>query len=290
VPRDLPPIDSLRAFARAARTGSFKRAAAELHVSASALSRRIQALEEHLGTPLFRRLNPGIELTEAGSRYRGVVDAVLARLEAAQDELVPARERRLRVSALVSFSESWLVPNLPEFERAHPELAVEVEATLRYADFQRDPVDVAIRFGSGPWQGLHSEPLVALEFFPVCAPALAPPLREPADLVQHTLIHVAQTPELWRAWLRRAAQPELVPRRELRFDHVALVLSAAESGQGVALATTLSCEQRLRDGRLCRPFELSVASPETYHFVCRPDGLEDPAIRALRDWLVTRLR
>lgn len=218
---------------------------------------------------------------------------MLARLEAAQGELVPARVRRLRISTLVSFSESWLVPHLPEFERAHPELAVEVEATLRYADFQRDAVDVAIRFGTGPWEGLCSEPLVQLEFFPVCAPALVsgdPPLREPADLARHTLIHMTQLPELWRAWLHRIGLPELQPRREVRYDHVALVLSAAESGQGVALGSRLGCESRLREGRLCQPFREAVPSAETYHLVYRPGALEDPALRALRDWLVERLR
>ncbi len=291
--RDLPPIDSLRAFASAARTASFKRAAAELHLSASALSRRIQALEEHLGAPLFRRLNPGIELTEAGERYRSVVDEVIARLEAAQAELVPASVRRLRVSTLVSFSESWLVPHLPEFERAHPEIAVEVEATLRYADFQRGSVDAAIRFGTGPWEGLHSEPLTELVYFPVCAPALLKgdaPLRAPRELERHTLIHLTQTPRVWRAWLCAAGEPELEPRREVRYDHVALALAAAESGQGIALGTSLSYESRLREGRLVRPFAQSVPSPENYHFVCRAEGLEDPAIRSLRDWLVERLR
>lgn len=291
--RDLPPIDSLRAFASAARSASFKRAAAELHLSASELSRRIQALEEHLGAPLFRRLNPGLELTEAGERYRGVVDEVIARLEAAQAELVPARVRRLRVSTLVSFSETWLVSRLPEFERAHPELAVEVEAGLRYADFQRESVDAAIRFGAGPWEGLNAEPLTRLVFFPVSAPKLVngdPPLREPRELARHTLIHLTQTPQIWRAWLREAGEPELEPLREVRYDHVSLALRAAESGQGVALGSPLSSESRLREGRLCRPFAQSVLSPENYHFVCRADGLDDPAIRSLRDWLVERLR
>jgi len=291
--RDLPSMDSLRAFARAARTGSFKRAADELHVSASALSRRIQTLEEHLGTALFRRLNPGLELTEAGARYREAVDAALAKLEAAQDEIAPTAKRTLRISTLVSFCEAWLVPSLPEFERAYPDVAVEVEATLRYADFQRDRVDVAIRFGTGPWNGLYSEPLTRLDFFPVCAPALLEgdePLVEPRDLARHTLIHVAQTPEIWRSWLRAAGEPDLKPRRELCFDHVALVLAAAGSGQGVALSTPLGCGARLRAGTLVRPFALSIPSPATYHFVCRPEGLQDPAICALRDWLMSGLR
>jgi LysR family transcriptional regulator, glycine cleavage system transcriptional activator len=285
-------MDSLRAFAAAARTASFKRAAEELHLSPSALGRRIQSLEDHLGTPLFRRLNPGLELTEAGIRYREIVDATLARLEAAQDAIVPSPVRRLRLSSLASFTESWLVPHLPEFEALHPEIAIEVEATLRYADFVRDPVDVAIRFGAGPWEGLHSEPIVDLEFFPVCAPSLArgdAPIREPSDLAHHTLIHVTQVPLAWRDWLRRAGAEELVPRREVRYDHVAIALSAAEAGQGVALTSPLLCEARLRDGRLCRPFDLTVRSELTYHFVCRPGDLDDSAVRALRDWLVASL-
>lgn len=292
MPRDLPPIDSLRAFAYAARTLSFKRAAAELHLSPSALGRRIQSLEEHLGHPLFRRLNPGLELTEVGLRYRESVDAALGRLAAAQEELVPSSERRIRLSSLASFTESWLVPHLPEFEALHPEISIEVEATLRYADFARDPVDVAIRFGSGPWEGLHAEPIVVFEYFPVCSPALArgdPPLRGPVDLAQHTLIHVTQVPDAWRDWLRKAGQETLVPRREVRYDHVAIALSAAESGQGLALGSTLLCEARLREGRLVRPFELAIRSELTYHFVCRPEDLEDEAIRAFRDWLVERL-
>src|SRR5262245_47570238 len=181
--RELPPTSSLRAFARAARTLSFKRAAAELHVSPSALSRQIQALEAHLGVALFHRANPGLELTDEGRCYLRTVDAVLAQLEAAQDELGP-QSRPLRVSALESFSESWLVPNWKDFEAAHPGVEVELEATLRYADFTREAIDVAIRFGTGPWDGLHSEPILDLDFFPVCSPQLAagdPPLRVPAD-------------------------------------------------------------------------------------------------------------
>jgi LysR family glycine cleavage system transcriptional activator len=288
--RDLPAIDSLRAFACVARSLSMKQAAAELHLSPSALSRRIQSLEEHLGTPLFRRLNPGLELTPAGVRYRATVDTVLAQLSGAQDALAPAR-RTLRVSALASFSESWLVPHLPEFERAHG-VAVEVEATLRYADFARDPVDVAIRFGRGPWDGLHSEPIMDLDFAPVCAPGLPdgdPPLRTPADLARHTLIQSTQVPDAWRWWLERAGEPDLVPLRVVRYDHVAISLSAAENGQGVALSFPLVCEARVREGRLIRPFDLTVRSELTYHFVCRPADLEDPRIRALRDWLVDGL-
>ena len=109
MPLDLPQTSSLRAFSLAARWLSFKRAADELHLSPSALSRQIQALEQHLGVALFRRLNPGLELTDEGRRYLAAVDAALDQLTAAQRQLA-ARPRELRVSALQSFSESWLVP------------------------------------------------------------------------------------------------------------------------------------------------------------------------------------
>lgn len=291
MPRDLPPTASLRAFVRAARTQSMKRAAAELHVSASALSRQIQALERHLGIRLFQRLNPGLALTDEGRRYLEPAAAALAQLEAAQALFAPQR-RALRISALESFSECWLVPNLPDFERAHPDVEIELEATLRYADFERERVDAAIRFGRGPWKDLHGEPILDLDFFPVCSPRLTSgdaPLRRPADLARHTLIHVAQTPEAWAAWLRAAGVPELTPRRHVTYDHVNLALSAAESGQGVALSTPILCAARLRAKRLRRLFRMAVRSAETYHFVCRPESLEDPLIAALRDWLVLRL-
>jgi LysR family transcriptional regulator, glycine cleavage system transcriptional activator len=291
MPRDLPPTASLRAFSRSAHGLSFKRAAVELHLSPSALSRQIQGLEAHLGVKLFRRLNPGLELTEEGERYLVVVDAVLEQLFAAQDALAP-QLRPLRVSTLQSFSESWLVPNLADFERAHPEIHVEIEATLRYADFARDPVDVAIRFGRGPWNGLHSEPLVDLRFFPVASPALVasePGLRAPADLAHHTLIHGQQTPGAWSAWLRAAGVPDLEPKRNVTYDHVALALAAAEAGQGVALSTPILVGRRIAEGKLERPFPLSVHWDETYHFVCRPADLQEPRIAAFREWLTGRL-
>jgi LysR family transcriptional regulator, glycine cleavage system transcriptional activator len=292
MPRDLPPTASLLAFSKSAHGLSFKRAAAELHLSASALSRQIQGLEAHLGVKLFRRLNPGLELTEEGHRYLAIVDAVLEQLFVAQDQLAP-KHRPLRVSALQSFSESWLVPSLPDFEARNPGVPVEIEATLRYADFARDPVDVALRFGRGPWEGLHSEPLLELRYFPVASPALAsggdPPLHQPADLARHTLIHGAQTPDAWASWLAAAGVPHLEPRRNVSYDHVALALAAAESSQGVALSATILCGKRLQEGKLVRPFDVEVASPETYHFVCRPADLLDPRVAAFREWLRDRL-
>jgi LysR family glycine cleavage system transcriptional activator len=288
----LPSIAWLQAFATAAETRSFKEAAARLHVSASALSRQVAGLEEHLGTPLFHRLNPGIELTPAGRRYLDTVERVLRDLRDAGSGLAADARGPLRVSALESFSARWLVPHLSEFRAAHAGIELRIEATLRYADFNRDPVDVAIRFGTGPWEELHSEPIVDLDFFPVCSPALrdgCPPLREPEDLALHPWIHVSQVPDAWRDWVRATGDAPLHGTRDIEYDHVGIALSAAESGEGVALSSRLLCAAELEDGRLCVPFDAPVRSEQTYHLVCRPGGLEDARIVAFRDWLVAAL-
>lgn len=289
---EIPSTASLRAFETAAKTLSFKEAAVRLHVSASAVSRQVQSLEEHLGTALFVRRNPGIELTESGRRYLTTVEHVLHQLREAGVSLASGAAGSLRISSLESFSAKWLVPHLPDFRIAHPEIEIQLEATLRYADFERDSVDAAIRFGKGPWEGLHAEPIVDLEFFPVCSPTLRdnePPLRRPEDLAHHVWIHVSQVPDAWSSWTRETGNPTLCSQRNLEFDHVGIALSAAESGQGVALSSTLLCAAELADGRLCIPFDQRVRSAETYHLVCRPEGLEDPRIIAFRDWLVAAL-
>jgi len=286
---DLPPIAFLRAFSRAAETLSFKEAASDLHLSPSSVSRQIQSLEAHLGVTLFRRLNPGLEITEEGRRYLEIVNRVLGELRRAQEGFTVPPSGPLRVSALESFTESWLIPHLADFERRHPGIELQVEATLRYADFDRDPVDVAIRFGTGPWGDLHSEPIVDLTYFPVCSPALVTgdwPLVEPAGLRSQTLIRVSQTPDSWSVWLRAAGLPDLEPRRTVTYDHLAIALSAAEAGRGVALASEFLCAQRLAAGRLVAPFDLRVRSAATYHLVCRPESLDDPRVVAFRDWLV----
>lgn len=289
---EFPPLPSLQAFVRAAETLSFKDAADALHVSPSALSRRIQSLEEQVGAVLFRRGNTGLELTPEGLRYLEAVRRVFAELRRAQESLAPPATSPLRISALQSFTEAWLIPHLPEFEKLHPEIELQVTATLRYADFDRDPVDVAIRFGTGPWEGLHGEPLLDLSYLPVCSPALLEgdaALRTPADLSRHTLIRLSQVPEAWPSWLRAAGVENLTPKKLVTYDHLSIALSAAESSQGVALCARFLCAQRIASGKLTIPFDIPSPSASTYHLVCRPESLVDARVTALRDWLVDSL-
>ena len=292
--RHLPSLAALRVFEAAGRYLSFTDAAAELCVTTSAVSRQVRALEEELGRKLFERQPRGLALTREGAAYLAEVGEALRRLEDASRALRGDRSRRrLRLSVLASFAGNWLVPRLPAFERAHPGIDVAMEATTRYADFARDPVDVAIRFGTGPWEGLHAEALFPLEFYPACRPDRIegdPPLRRPEDLARHTWLEEIHVPRAWPLWLEAAGVVDLQPVRRLVYDHAQLMIDAAMAGQGVALTSDVIAERALREGRLARPFALAVASPWTYHLVMRPEDREAPAVRVFRDWIVGEMR
>jgi LysR family glycine cleavage system transcriptional activator len=252
------------------------------------VSRQIQALEEELGAPLFERRVRGIVLTPAGARFHAEVGEALGRLDRASASLRGADARRpLRLSVLQSFAGNWLVPRIPRFEAAYPGIDVQMEATTAYADFARDPVDLAIRFGRGPWPGLHSEKLVEIRIFPVASPTLVqgdPPLACPRDLARHTWLEETHVPEAWSLWLRAAGVAGLGPARTLRYDNAQLLIDAAAAGQGVALLSDVLVERALAEGRLVRPFPVSVESPSTYHLVGRPEQIDEPRIRAFRSW------
>jgi len=291
--KDLPSLAALRVFEAAGRHLSFTNAAAELFVTTSAVSRQIRALEDELGRPLFERQARGLALTKDGAVYLAQVADALRRLDQASAALRGDGSRRtLRLSVLASFAGNWLVPRLPAFERAHPAIDVAMEATTRYADFGRDPVDLAIRFGTGPWQGLHSEPLFPLEFYAVCRPdrrRTGPPLRTPADLAQHTWLEEVHIPAAWPLWLTAAGVPHLTPVRRLTYDHAQLMLDAAMAGQGVALTSDVIAERALREKKLVKPFAITATAAWTYHLVLRPEDRRDPAVAAFRDWIVAEV-
>lgn len=284
--RHLPSLPALRVFEAAGRLESFTLAADELDVTTSAVSRQIGALERALGVKLFERLPRGLRLTPEGTRYLAEVADALRRLEQASTALHGGARRMLRLSVLPSFAGNWLVPRLPAFEAAHPDVDVMLEATTRYAEFRHEQVDLAIRFGTGPWEGLASERLLPLEYYPVCKPSRLRSLRRPADLARDTWLDEVHVPQAWPSWLKAAGVPGIEPVRRLTYDNAQLMLDAAMAGQGVALATDVLAERYLRERRLAQPFTIRAESPATYHLVMRPDDRGRPDVRAFRDWIV----
>lgn len=283
--RRLPPLNALRAFEAAARYLSFTKAAEELHVTQAAVSHQIKGLEEWLGVPLFRRVNRGLVLTDAGQTY-------LPPLREALDLMANATERLIRkdstgtltISTMPSFAAKWLVLRMGRFQAAHPELDVRLHTTAQMVDFAQQDVDVAIRFGSGNWPDLRVERLLNEDIFPVCCPSLLPTLKTPADLKRHTLLHDDYI-VTWADWLALAGADGIDVARGPRFTDSALTLQAAMEGHGVALARQVLAADDLAAGRLARPFDAALTGRYAYYFVAPPHYFQRPKVKAFREWL-----
>ena len=285
----LPPMNTLRAFEAAARHLSFTEAAAELNVTQAAVSHQIRTLEEALGVRLFRRLNRAIRLTEEGQEFVAEVRKALTHLAAGMEKLAaPSAGGPLTVSVLPSFASKWLVPRLGRFRERHPEIDVRIEATNVLTDFQRDDVDLVVRYGRGKYKGLASTWLMAEDIFPVCSPALLDgpkPLRHPADLRHHTLLHDDANVD-WTMWLLSAGFGGVDPGQGPFFTDSAMVIQAAVEGQGVALARGALAAGDLAAGRLVRPFDFAIPTEYAYYVVCPETTANRPKIAAFREWML----
>ena len=293
--RRLPPLNALRAFEAAARHLSFTKGAAELYVTQAAVSHQVKALEEHLGVRLFKRLDRALALTREGEALFVVVRDAFDRLDQAAARLMGGGGERetLVVTSLPSFAARWLVPRLGRFGRAYPHIDVRLEPSIELADFERDQVDVAIRYGRGHYPGLSSEWLLDEELFPVCSPALLEgpkPLRAPEDLRHHTLLHAES--EDWEMWLRPMGVEGVDAARGPVFQDSSMLLQAAVAGQGVALGRSVLAAEDLAAGRLVRPFSLSQPAGYAYYLVYPARAAETPKVKAFREWALqeTRLR
>jgi LysR family glycine cleavage system transcriptional activator len=288
----LPSLNGLRAFEASARHLSFTLAAAELNVTQAAISHQIKRLEEQLNVPLFVRQNRTLTLTKAAQDYLPAVRAAFEDLRRATERLVrPERQKVLTISTIASLAAKWLVPRLIQFHEAHPDIEVRISTTMRSVDFRAEGIDLGIRYGKGHWPGLRADPLMQEDWFPVCSPALLTgnkPLREPADLADHTLIHVEHYREAWPKWLEAAGAPASIgERRGITFDLVMVALQAAIDGSGVALAGTSFVEIDLAAGRLVAPFDLALPHTEGSFYIVTPiETAEQSAIRIFRDWLL----
>ncbi len=284
----LPSLNALRVFEAAGRHLSFTRAAQELNVTQAAVSHSVKSLETHLGVRLFRRSARGLLLTDAGQTYLPEVREAFRRLAVATDRLV-AHEAggALKVSVLPSFAARWLVPRLRQFRQRHPEIDILVSADDAPVSFDRDDVDVAIRYGTGRYPGLRVEAFMEEEVFPVLSPALrdgAATLDRPADLVHFTLLH-DDLNVTWAHWLKAAGVSDVDPNRGPAFTDSSMLLQAAVDGQGVALGRSALAQDDLVAGRLVRPFALSLPSEYAYFVVYPEHTANRQKIRAFRDWL-----
>lgn len=282
------PLNALRAFEVAARCLSFQAAARQLFVTPAAVSHQVKHLEAYLGVKLFHRRNRAVELTAEGATLAASLGELFGRLDLALDRTTAPKAAHLRISTMESFAAKWLAPRLHRFHRDCPDIKVRIETGNEHADFVRDGIDVAIRYGTGGYTGVFSEQLMAAPVFPVCAPSL--PLKEPADLIHHTLLHdesaVARSgvPD-WPAWLRAAGATQVDATRGPIFASIYLAQEAAIAGHGVALGVAPLVEEDLHQGRLIKPFDRSLTNAYAFWIVRRHGADAQPAIDAFCRWL-----
>ncbi len=295
MPSRLPPLNALRAFEAAGRLASMSAAAEELAVTPAAVSHQIKTLEEHFRFPLFHRHVRSIQLTERGATLLPyLTEGIELWREGCRNLETRDEDAPLVISSAPVFAGKWLVRRLPEFNSLHPEITVRLDGSLSIVTFSGDGVDAAIRFGTGPYPGLHADKLVSEDVIPVCSPALLRgdhPLLAPADLAHHTLIHVdwfadAGTQPDWAMWLKTAGVSVPNAHKGPVMTSDSLAVEAAINAGGVALVSEFLVRQDLDSGRLVKPFDLVLPSDHWYWFVCPPDHLKRPGVQAFRDWLV----
>jgi len=303
----LPPLNALRAFETAARRLSFAMAAKELHVTPAAISHQVKGLEDYFGQRLFRRLKRGLELTRAGQVLLPKLSEGFGCLgDAVADMRSIDEEGALLVSAAPSFATRWLAPRLHRFVGSNPELDVRINASTRLIDPGKDPnvsgdtvvgspvedADIVVRFGTGDYPGFRVDKLLSVTVTPMCSPRLlksGPPLREPADLKNHVLIHdnvlYDDGRPLWDAWFEAAGLPDMDTSHGLRFSHALLALEAAADGMGVTMGMPALAGSDLASGRLVAPLRLSLPLKFAYYIVSGPETAERADVVAFRNWL-----
>lgn len=293
----LPPLPLLAAFEAAARHLSFTQAAAERFVTQSAMSRQIRALEEALGVPLFERRHRALVLTEDGQRLYAACSAALNSLRVAVRTVREPHQRQvLALTTTPGFASLWLIPRLTAFTRAHPGIDVRLDAGLSNRNLASEGFDLAIRYS--PVGGGQGQQLFAESMLPVCSPRLVGelglPLREPADLARHTLLHLAMDgdsagmPAEWEPWLNAWGLSDLRPAARLSFSSYAEAIAAAVAGQGVALGRRPLVDALLASGQLITPFDAGIASARAYRLLIDPAARSRPAVKAFAEWLLAQ--
>ena len=287
----LPSLNGLRAFEAAARHLSFTRAAEELHVTQTAISHQIRRLEQQLGKRLFMRRTRALALTPEAEEYLPAIRTAFDDLRRATDRLQRRdRDGFLTISTTASLAAKWLVTRVAAFQEAHPGIEVRITTSSHLVDFQREEVDVAVRYGRGSWPGLRAQWLMAEDLFPVCSPALmkgTKRLRRPQDLVDHTLLHTTVGREDWQLWLTAAGLPvSLALRRGLSFDQSFMALQAAMDGLGIALGRSSLVGADIAAGRLVVPFDVILPADAGYYVVAPEETADATKITLFRDWLI----
>lgn len=290
--RRIPSMTALLAFEASLRHLSFTRAGEELGRTQGAISRQIAQLEKELGVRLFIRDHAKLRPTPAAHTYGGQIAGLLARLESLSNELRSHGQigGTLHLAILPTFGTRWLIPRMPSFGRAHPEVSIQLTTKMGVFDFDSVALDAAIHHGTAQWPGAVLEPLMQEEIIVVCTPSIAAELREPSDLLNERLLRVESRPGAWEKWFRAMhVRGARWPEGPL-FDSHLMSIQAAVSGLGVAQLPSFLVQDELRRGELVEPFPSRALAGELGYYLAYPAwNRELPALKAFRSWLLPEL-
>ncbi len=289
----LPPLNALRAFEAAARHNGFVGASDELNVTRGAISRHVKLLEDHLGTPLFRRHAKGVDLTDAGRRLLPVLTEAFDRI-AREARRVSASASDLRIICPPATSIRWLIPRLEMFRQRHPEIHVRL-TTEFHSKLGMDVSDYDIGFSVEHWpdrlDNMETHPLFPVILTPACAPELLAgpkPLTTPEDIANFTLLHETPRHEDWSAWLAAFPVAGVNPDSGDAFPNLDIATKAAVMGAGLVMADLVLCREELSAGTLVAPFA-EMTCPSPYGAVCLlgpKDKWHTAKVKAFVDWAV----
>jgi LysR family glycine cleavage system transcriptional activator len=291
VRRLLPSLTALQFFDAAARHLSFTRAAAELCVTQSAISRQIRQLEDFIGQQLFHRSTNRLILTSAGAEYAEAVRIVLDQAEAATLQLMAygGKGTQLTLALLPTFGSRWLVPRIGEFVALHPSLQLNIKTYVEPFALEMSDVDVAIHFGSNAWLGAVCHRLMGEVVVPVCAPSLLGgrhPLGDPQAVANLPLLQHTTRPLAWLEWCKQVGSPATNALSGARFDHFYMMTQAAIAGLGVALLPRFLVRDELASDRLVVAARHELRTSSAYWLVYKESKAHLPAVGQFRDWLL----
>jgi len=284
----LPAIHWLQAFEASARHLSFKDAAEELHLTASAVSQKIKQLEDFLNVSLFTRMTRSLALTMEGQDYQLIAKDILSFYQQRQREFLRRYSRRdMRLSMIPFIANDIVLPSLPDYQEANPDTELKIEASTSLVNFAEDDMDASIRFGHGDWAGLVATPLCRCKIILVASPAVIAkkPVSDLLDLQNHSLISMRGAETAWDSLSSKLSLPFVSQCRSLEVDSYLASMVAAQQGLGVAIGVKPLINPWLEDGRLVQVTEVEVEIPQAYYFVRRIQDRDDLKLQQLYIWL-----
>ena len=289
--RTLPSMNSLVCFEAVYRLGSITQAAEELHMTQSAVSRRILSLEAQLGLQLFRRERKRLIIEPAAERYGQDMSSILSEIEASTARFLAHNQSigLLTVAVPPTFGSRWLVPKLNTFIASHQGLGLNLVSKIKPFSFGQEDIDIAIHFGRDDWPGAKLEYLMPEHVIPVCSPTLIEKSALPSleTVLDFPLVHHTTRPRLWNTWCEHFDLPQNKVKSGPRFEHYAHVIQAAVNGIGFALIPDFLVRKEIVRGDLVVPVQGRMKCEEAYYFASPSRMSNDSRVTAFSKWLKT---